>query len=192
MYTEKAVSLIRAAAKTPDQKQFFYFAIQSVHSPYMVPEGSLQCATSNSILSYIDLSCCPCLSFLFAAEYLARFSNLPAGSMARRMHAMVSAMDDFIGNTTQALRNTQLWETTLFILVCFIKVLVNCTDNSHIECSMQITVLSRLVDQRVTQMAIERTLPRMVCRARVGPRTRTEVLNSTCVNKFVLMTAVSF
>ena len=71
MYTEKSVELIEAAAKQPDVPQFWYFAIQSVHSPYQISE-----------------------------EYLERFPHLPpptAGcgepnqppciSIAHRMHA---------------------------------------------------------------------------------------------------------
>lgn len=87
MYTQKSVELIEAAAKQPEQKQFWYFAIQSVHSPYQI-----------------------------STEYLDRFPHVPEGSMARRMHAMVAALDDFVGNTTQALKVHALWPSTLLVL----------------------------------------------------------------------------
>eukprot|EP01044_Picomonas_judraskeda_P025011 COSAG03_NODE_7097_length_963_cov_1.340278_2_plen_107_part_01 len=32
------------------------------------------------------------------------------------MHAMVAALDDFVGNTTQALKDTGLWSHTLLVL----------------------------------------------------------------------------
>lgn len=53
---------------------------------------------------------------MISTEYLDRFPELPVGSMARRMHAMVAALDDFIGNTTQALKDTGMWGNTIFIL----------------------------------------------------------------------------
>jgi arylsulfatase A-like enzyme len=86
MYIEKSMKLIEKAAKQ-SMPAFYYFAIQSVHSPYQI-----------------------------SSEYLERFPHLPTGSMARRMHAMVAALDDFIGNTTEMLRNTHLWENSLYIL----------------------------------------------------------------------------
>ena len=100
MYTDKALRLIEAAARQPATRRFWYFAIQSVHSPYQISE-----------------------------EYLERFSELPAPtagcggpdqppciSIAKRMHAMVAALDDFVGNTTEALKTTGLWSQTLLIL----------------------------------------------------------------------------
>ena len=49
-------------------------------------------------------------------RYLARFPHLPAGSMARRMHSMVAALDDFVGNTTAALKaRPGVWADTLLV-----------------------------------------------------------------------------
>ena len=69
------------------QPQFFYFAVQSVHSPYQISK-----------------------------EYLDRFPHLPVDGVARRMHAMVAALDDFVGNTTAAIKAGELWDNTLIIL----------------------------------------------------------------------------
>ena len=90
MYTEKAVALIEAAgarAAADAAPAFFYFAVQSVHSPYQVPK-----------------------------EYLDLFPDLPVDSLARREHAMVAALDDFVGNVSAALRAAGMWEDTLLIL----------------------------------------------------------------------------
>ena len=60
LYTEKAVALIeQAAEQRPPRPHFFYFAVQSVHSPYQAPR-----------------------------EYLDLFPHLPEDSLARREHAM--------------------------------------------------------------------------------------------------------
>ena len=49
-------------------------------------------------------------------EYMDMFPELPVDGVARRMHAMVAALDDFVGNTTAALKRAGVWEDTLFIL----------------------------------------------------------------------------
>ena len=100
LYTSKAVALIKAAAtgvppvagggaaaQSEAPPHFFYFATQSVHSPYEISK-----------------------------EYLDRFPRLPITGVARRMHAMVAALDDFVGNVTQTLKDTGMWGNTLVIL----------------------------------------------------------------------------
>jgi arylsulfatase A-like enzyme len=87
MYTLKARELIKQAAAAPEIPRFFYFAIQSVHSPYMAPK-----------------------------EYLDRFPTLPIDGVARRMHAMVAAMDDFVVAVRAELEDTGLWANTLMIV----------------------------------------------------------------------------
>lgn len=86
MYTDAAVQAIGVAADA-SVPLFLYFAAQNVHAPYEAPQR------------FLDLySTC---------EWCT-----PSG---KTVMAMVSAMDESLGNVTQALRDRNLWKSTLLI-----------------------------------------------------------------------------
>ena len=68
---------------------FLYMAAQSIHTPLEAPD-----------------------------EYLALYPDAPSGvnnSDAQLIHAMVSALDDLVGNITGKLKSMGLWESTVMI-----------------------------------------------------------------------------
>ena len=88
MYAAEAERIVRAhAANATAGPLYLYLALQSTHSPYT-----------------------------YLPEYFALYPQLPANSIQRRMHAMVSAADAVVQRLVAALRDTGLWDNTLLVL----------------------------------------------------------------------------
>jgi len=95
MYAAEAERIIstaaarRAGAQDGGAPFFLYLAAQSIHTPLEAPD-----------------------------EYLALYPDAPNGSVgsdAQVVHAMVTSLDDLVGNVTGALQTGGLWEHTLLI-----------------------------------------------------------------------------
>jgi arylsulfatase A-like enzyme len=86
VFTQKAIDVIRAAAKVPEQPFFLYLAYQSVHSPDEAPE-----------------------------RLIDRFNSSIRNDHRRTFAGMVTALDDGIGNVTGVLKELSLDSRTLLI-----------------------------------------------------------------------------
>ncbi len=76
---------------------FLYIAAQSIHTPLEAPE-----------------------------EYLALYPDAPNAannSDAQLIHAMVSALDDLVGNVTGKLKSTGLWDSTIMVFTADVRML---------------------------------------------------------------------
>ena len=68
---------------------FLYLAAQSIHTPLEAPD-----------------------------QYIAMYPDAPSGkdnSDAQLIHAMVSALDELVGNVTKTLKSTGLWQNTVMV-----------------------------------------------------------------------------
>ena len=68
---------------------FLYLAAQSIHTPLEAPD-----------------------------QYIAIYPDAPSGkdnSDAQLIHAMVSALDELVGNVTKTLKSTGLWQNTVMV-----------------------------------------------------------------------------
>ena len=88
MYSKEAVNIIEQYSSAASPPPFYmYVALQSIHTPLEVPQA------------YHDL-----------------YPSLPARSEQRLILAMVTALDDTVGNITAALKaNPAVWDNTLLI-----------------------------------------------------------------------------
>lgn len=76
---------------------FLYIAAQSIHTPLEAP-----------------------------AEYLALYPDAPSAvnsSDAQLIHAMVSALDDLVGNVTGKLKTSGLWDSTIMVFTSDVRML---------------------------------------------------------------------
>ena len=59
-------------------------------------------------------------------EYLALYPDAPNAannSDAQLIHAMVSALDDLVGNVTGKLKSTGLWDSTIMVFTADVRML---------------------------------------------------------------------
>merc|ERR1712070_155379 len=97
LFTEEAIKILKSHSTNSDNPLFLYLSLQSVHvgnAPVPShPEYALDQAPDR-----------------FLKEY-----SWVEDEPRRNLSGMVSAMDEAVGNLTAALRETGLWEDTLFI-----------------------------------------------------------------------------
>ncbi|GFO13309.1 arylsulfatase b [Plakobranchus ocellatus] len=86
MYTERAINMLKNhASSQPDTPLFLYLAYQSVHTPLQVPD-----------------------------HYMKNYKHIK--DINRRKYAgMVAALDEGVGNLTEALKSLGMWDNTVFI-----------------------------------------------------------------------------
>lgn len=66
------------------------------------------------------------MRFAAPEEYLALYPDAPSAennSDAQLIHAMVSALDDLVGNITGKLKSTGLWSSTIMVFTADVRTL---------------------------------------------------------------------
>ena len=92
VFTQKAIDVLHAVAKTPDQPWFLYLAYQSVHSPDQAPQRLIdRFSDPSNKTAYI------------------------ANDHRRTFAGMVTALDEGVGNVTAALNELSMASNTLII-----------------------------------------------------------------------------
>ena len=92
LFAEEAIRLIHAHSPKQDEVPFFlYFPLQAVHEPLEAPESAIQ--PYENIIPH----------------------TTSAGSGRLKKAGMVSVMDQAVGNITNALKDTGMWDSTVFI-----------------------------------------------------------------------------